>query len=142
MKGSRWILLKNPENLQSRKNEKQRLLDALHINRPLATAYCLKEELRWMWSQKSKAKAESFVVSWILRAEQSGVRMLMDFAKTIRKHFKSILTHYEHPISTGKLEGTNNKIGTLTKRANGFRDKEYFKLKLYGLHLSKYQLTV
>ncbi len=94
-----------------------------------------------MWSQKSKAAADSFIMSWILKAEQSGVKMLIDFSKTIRKHFQNILAHYDYPISTGILEGTNNKIKTLTKRAYGFRDREYFKLKLFGLHRSKYRLT-
>ncbi len=135
------MLLKNPENLKSTRDEKNRLDLALILNRPLATAYYLKEELRQMWSQKSMKAADVFIMSWITRAEQSGIRMLERFAKTIRKHFKSILAHYLYPISTGILEGTNNKIKTLSKQAYGFRDKEYFKLKIKALHRSKYVLT-
>ena len=111
------------------------------MNRPLAIAYYLKEDLRQMWSQKSKAEADTFIMSWIIRAEVSGVKMLKRFAKTIRKHFKKILAHYDYPISTGIIEGTNNKIKTLSKRAYGFRDAEYFKLKIMALHKSKYVLT-
>jgi len=111
------------------------------LNEPLATAYYLKDELRQFWSYNSKTIAESNIMSWIIKAEGSGVRMLIQFATTIRKQFKRILAFYDYPISTGILEGTNNKIKTLTKQAYGFRDKEYFKLKLLGLHRSKYQLT-
>jgi len=135
------LLLKNPENLKSIRDEKNRLELALLLNQPLATAYYLKEELRQMWSQKSMKHADVFIMSWIIRAEQSGIRMLEKFAKTIRKHFNSILNHYVFPISTGILEGTNNKIKTLSKQAYGFRDKEYFKLKIKALHRSKYVLT-
>ncbi len=141
LKGSRWLLLKNPENLRDELEEKQRLKDAIELNKPLATAYYLKEDLRQMWSKKSKTDAETFIMSWIFKAEKSGIKLLESFAKTIRKHVNSILAHYDFPISTGILEGTNNKIKTLIKRAYGYRDKEYFTLKLFGLHRSKYQLT-
>lgn len=49
--------------------------------------------------------------------------------------------NYDYPISTGPLEGTNNKIKTLQKQAYGFRDKEFFKLKIYALHESRYALV-
>jgi len=58
LKGSRWLLLKNPENLDSVKKEKDRLDEALQLNKPLSCAYYLKEDLRQIWLQKSKAKAE------------------------------------------------------------------------------------
>ncbi len=134
------MLLKNPENLISKKHEGYRLELALKLNEPLATAYYLKEELRQMWSQKTKKDAERFILSWIYRAEQSGIKMLIKFSKTIRKFFRKILAHYDYPISTGILEGTNNKIKTLTKRSYGFRDKQYFKMKVMGLHRARYQL--
>jgi transposase len=94
-----------------------------------------------MWSQKSKKHADKFIMSWIIRAESSGIKMLVKFAKTIRTHFKRILAHYEYPISTGILEGTNNKIKTLSRQSYGFRDSDYFKVKIMAIHRSKYQLT-
>ena len=81
------------------------------------------------------------MMSWIIRAEVSGIKMLKNFAKTTRKHFKKILAHYDYPISTGIIEGTNNKIKTLSKRIYGFRDAEYFKLKIMVIHKSRYVLT-
>ena len=128
--------MKNPENLESKNNEIERLELALKFNEPLATAYYLKEELRQMWSQKSRIEADKFIMSWIIKAEGSKVKILIQFAKTIRKYFEKILAYYHYPISTGILEGTNNKIKTLTKKSYGFRNNEYFKLKLLGLHRS------
>jgi transposase len=66
--------------------------------------------------------------------------MLQQFAKTMRKSRTGLLNWYDYPISTGPLEGTNNKIKTMQRQAYGYRDKEYFRLKLFALHLSKYKL--
>ncbi len=140
LKGTRWLLLKNPENLDEEKNEQQRLQEALELNKPLATVYYLKEELRQLWNQKTRRRAERFLESWCRRAERSGIRMLQKFAKTLRRHRLGLLDWYDYPISTGPLEGTNNKIKTLQRQAYGYRDMEYFRLKIFALHLSRYKL--
>ncbi len=140
LKGIRWILLKNPENLDEKKNEKELLEKALKVNKPLATAYYLKEELRQLWNQENKAKAQEFLDHWIAKAQASGVRMLMKFAKTLAAHRTGILAYYDYPISTGPLEGTNNKIKTMQRQAYGFRDKEFFKLKIFAIHKTRYAL--
>jgi transposase len=140
LKGLRWILLKNPENLDDKRNEKERLEAALKINAPLATAYYLKEELRQFWSQESKEKALDFLNDWAKRAAASGVRILQKFAGTLMAHRTGILAYYDYPISTGPLEGTNNKIKTMQRQAYGFRDKE-FKLKIFAIHKTKYALV-
>jgi transposase len=140
LKGTRWLLLKNPDNLNKEKNEQQRLQAALKLNKPLATAYYLKEELRQLWSQTNRKQAERFLETWCRTAESSGIRMLQRFAKTMRRHRNGLLNWYDYPISTGPLEGTNNKIKTLQRQAYGYRDMEYFRLKLFALHLSSYKL--
>lgn len=140
LKGTRWLLLKNPENLNEEKEEQKRLQRALELNKPLATAYYMKEELRQLWNQSSKKEAERFLESWCSRAESSGIKMLQQFAKTMRNSRTGLLNWYDYPISTGPLEGTNNKIKTMKRQAYGYRDKEYFRLKLFALHLSKYKL--
>ena len=61
-------------------------------------------------------------------------------ANTLQKHRRGILNWYDYRISTGPLEGTNNKIKTLKRQAYGIRDTEYFTLKLYALHLAKFEL--
>ena len=141
LKGVRWLLLKNPEHLDGRRSERQRLDAALQLNEPLATAYYLKEELRAFWEQDDDEEAEAFLLDWIGRAEASGVRMLAAFAQTLRSHAWGLLAYYDYPISTGALEGTNNKIKTMQRQAFGFRDHEYFTLRILAAHEAKYALV-
>ena len=141
LKGVRWLLLKRPEHLDPARKEPQRLKEALRLNEPLATAYYLKEELNEIWEQEDEDSAQALLLDWILYAESTGIRMLQKFAKTLRLHAMGILAHYDHPISTGPLEGTNNKIKTMKRQAYGFRDQEFFRLKILGIHQSKYALV-
>jgi len=141
LKGSRWLLLKNPENLREDRNERARLEEALSLNKPLATAYYMKEDLRLLWSLPDKATAQAHLQDWIARADASGVRILKDLAKTLTTHRAGILAYYDHRISTGPLEGTNNKIKTLQRQAYGFRDRAFFILRIYALHTAKYELV-
>ncbi len=67
--------------------------------------------------------------------------MLKDFARTLAIHRRGLLAWYRYPISTGPLEGTNNKIRALTRQAYGFRDTEFFILRLYGLHETQFRLV-
>ncbi len=141
LKCTRWLLLRNPENLDEERNEKQRLEEALRLNKPLATAYYLKEDLRQFWEQPDKATARRFLKDWIARATASKITMLVQFARTLLIHEYGLLAWYDFPISTGPLEGTNNKIKTLQRRAYGYRDQDYFTLRIYGLHETKYALV-
>jgi len=115
LKGIRFLLLKNPENLDEEREEEQRLQDALHLNKPLFIAHYMKEEFRQLWNQTSWTEANIFLTSWIHRAQTSGIRMLRNFAKTLERYRKGILAYYKFPISTGPLEGTNNKIKTINE---------------------------
>jgi transposase len=141
LKGTRWLLLKNPENLDESKNEKARLEEALKLNQPLATAYYMKEDFRQIWMQENKKKAAQFLKDWMARAQASGIQMLKKFASTLASVRTGILAYYDHFLSSGPLEGTNNKIKTMNKQAYGFRDVEFFKLKIYALHETKYALV-
>jgi len=141
LKGTRWLLLKNPDNLDVTKGEKERLDEALRMNAPLYTAYYLKEDLREVWKQPSKIQAEKVLDEWIQKASSSGISILKAMAKTLSAYKSGILAYYDFPISTGPLEGTNNKIKTMKRQAYGFRDMEFFKLKIMGLHETKYALV-
>lgn len=141
LKGSRWLLLKNPENLDDERNEKQRLQDILELNKPLALAYYMKEDLRQIWAQPNKKTAKKVLDGWVEIAKISGIGPLMKMGKTVAKYSFGILNWYDHPISSGPLEGTNNKIKTLKRQAYGYRDLEFFKLRIMAIHESKYALT-
>jgi transposase len=140
LKGTRWLLLKKPKNLNTEREEDKRLKEALDLNQPLATAYYLKEDLRQFWEQPDKRKAKEFILDWMRRAEVSGIKLIKKFAHTVAAHKKGLLAWYDDPISTGPLEGTNNKIKTMKRQAYGFRDTEFFKLKIMALHETKYAL--
>jgi transposase len=141
LKGTRWLLLKNPENLDPKRHEKQRLQDALDLNTPLTIAYYLKEDLRQIWDQPNKRTARQVLRDWMVRARASGVRMLEKFADTLEEHQEGILAYYDFPISTGPLEGTNTKIKAMQRQAYGFRDKEFYKLKIMGIHETEFALV-
>jgi transposase len=141
LKGTRWLLLKNPENLDPEKNERERLEEALRLNAPLATAYYLKEDLRQIWLQDNKRAARRVLRDWLARARASGIPMLHQFAATLEEYQEGILAYYRYRISTGPLEGTNNKIKTMKRQAYGFRDQEFFKLKILGIHETKHALV-
>jgi transposase len=141
LKGTLWLLLKNPENLDDDRNETERLAEALALNTPLTTAYYMKEDLRQIWKQTTKAGARRLLDAWIRRAEASGFAMLKRFAATLQEHRDGILAYYDCRISTGPLEGVNNKIQTMKRQAYGFRDFEFFKLKILALHTTKYALV-
>ena len=140
LKGTRWLLLKNPENLDPLRNEQERLQEALALNTPLTLVYYLKEDLRQLWSQPNKATARRVLRDWIRRARATGISMLVQFASLLEEHRKGILAYYDYRISTGPLEGLNNKIQTMKRQAYGFRDMEFYKLKIMAIHETKYAL--
>ena len=142
LKGTRWLLLKNPENLDPdpNKQEKERLQQALELNAPLAKAYYLKDELREFWKFSTKQEATTWLDQWINTARETKIPMLIKMANSLSAHRYGLLNWYDYSISTGPLEGTNNKIKTLQRQAYGFRDREFFKLKIFALHQSKYAL--
>jgi transposase len=140
LKGTRWLLLKAAENLDEKKDEKKKLEEALALNKSLATAYYLKEDLRQFWEQPGKKFATLFLDGWLKRAEASGIKMLQQMAKTLAAHRSGLLAYYDVMITSGPMEGTNNKIKTMKRLAYGFRDREFFKLKILAIHESKYEL--
>jgi len=138
IKGTRFLLLRNPQNLP--KDQIPKLDQALQLNEPLLLGWYLKEELRELWNQPSRQHMEAFLKDWCQKADQTTIGQLMKMAKTLRTHASGILAYARHPITSGKLEGINNKIKTLTKRSYGFHDKNFFILRLLSLHHSKYKL--
>ena len=97
--------------------------------------------MQQLWSQPNKQIARRVLQDWMARARASGIRILVQFADTLEEHEEGILNYYDYPISTGPLEATNNKIKLLQRQAYGFRDHEFFKLKILGLHETKRALV-
>ena len=137
VKGTKYILLRNREDLTDKKDI-DRLNAALELNRDLSVAYYLKEDARLIWKCDSRQQAESQLDAWLVSALSANIPELAKLAETIKSHRTGILAYYCKPISTGPVEGINNKIKTLKRMAYGFRDEQYFTLRLLALHDFKY----
>ena len=107
----------------------------------MATAYYMKEYLRMFWEQENAQAAEQHLNIWCERARKSGVAVLVTMAKTLKACRTGLLNWYKHPITTGPLEGFNNKAQTMKRQAYGYRNMKFYLLKLRTLHLKKYALT-
>src|SRR5260370_19027769 len=94
LKGTRWLLLKNPENLDPKRNERERLDEALRMNQPLATVYYMKEDLRQIWNQPDKATARRGLQDWSRRGEDAGIKLLRQFAGNLAMYQSGHLAHY------------------------------------------------
>lgn len=139
IKGTRFLLLRRREDLAE--DQIPRLDEAMRLNEPLMLGWYLKEELRELWNQPSREAMERFLRDWCQKAVQTGIRQLGKMAKTLLLHASGILAYATHQITSARLEGINNKIKTLTKKSYGFRDEEFFLLRLLALHHSKIKLV-
>ena len=133
IKGTRYLLLGNGTDIYDKKY-KNRLDNALAMNENISKAYYLKEQLREIWSQVYKPDAEKVLMEWVEQAKESKIPQLMKMAMTVLGHKRGILAWYDCHLSTGKVEGINNKIKVMKRNAYGFRDEKYFTLRLYALH--------
>ncbi len=113
--GTRYLPLMRGNNLKEEQWPK--LEKALELNAPLSMAWHLKEELTLLWEQPSYQAMEQFLRQWCARALATGIKQLVPMAKTLVTHWTGLLNWWAHPINSGKMEGTNNKIKTLTRQA-------------------------
>jgi transposase len=139
-KGVRYLLLKSEEKVRDRPTAKAKLDRLLSLNKTLNIAYILKEELRNFWHCLTREEAQEYLGNWLQKAWSSGIRLLQKFANKIASHRSGLLNYFDHRITTAKVEGINNKIKVLKRQAYGFRDTEYFKLRIYFLRESTYAL--
>jgi transposase len=133
LKGKRYLLLRNEENLSS--NAAAKLKQLRFEFADLGTTSIMKEYLRNIYKMAdSCALARTAFLLWCEKAEVSGIRCLKQMAKTIRKRLNGLLAFWRHNrITSASQEGFNNKIGWLTRQAYGYRDEQYLILKIYDL---------
>ncbi len=141
IKGSRYLLLKNASNLDVERGEHVRLADLLRLNRKLFKVYVLKDDLKQIWRYKSEAWSRKWLMNWYHRAMRSRIDALKKFAKKLKDHMPGLISHCRYPIHTSLIEGVNNKIKVIKRIAFGFRDMEYFFLKIRGAFHAKYTHT-
>ncbi len=127
-KGSRYLLLKNSANL--RDNQRDKLSKLLAINATLQTVYILKDQLKVIYHYKRNYAAKRAMDNWCKMAAEIDQPDIKRFIGRLRFFEYGILNHCKYPIGTSKLEGVNNKIKVIKRKAYGFHDNRYFALKV------------
>lgn len=131
LKHSRWCLLKRPENLTD--PQKVKLADVLRYNLRSVRAYLLKEELNLLWEQQTAEAAAVFLQDWTFKAMRSQLEPVKKIARMLRRHQPLILNWFvaRGAISSGTVEGLNNKLKVITRSSYGFRTFNAAKTALY-----------
>lgn len=128
MKKTKFLLLKNRNHLQGEEPAKLRTL--LAANHRLLVVYVLRDALRALWDYCYPACAYKWFQGWFQRAIRSRIEPLKRFARALKERLHGILAHCRHRIHSGTLEGVNNKVKVIKRIAYGFRDLDYFFLKI------------
>ncbi|MFQ5927981.1 MAG: ISL3 family transposase [Terriglobia bacterium] len=129
IKGARWLLLRNRENIAGAE-DRVKLRELLRANRKLLTVYVLKDDLKHLWAYRYPGAALRFWHDWYSRAIRSRIQPLAAFARKLKGYLCGILAHCQWPLHTSLIEGINNKIKVIKRMAYGFRDDDYFFLKI------------
>jgi len=129
--GSRWCLLKRPENCTG--SQITKLQELVAINLKTVRAYLLKEDFQRFWDYKSVWWATKFMDDWCNRTMRSRIDPMKKIARMLRSHRSLILNWFraKEQIALGTVEGLNNKAKVTTKKAYGFKNFEVIKLALY-----------
>lgn len=128
IKRSRWLLLRNRDNLKPpQADDLGELLDA---NVPLMTVYVLKTELKELWFAPTIDEARRRWQRWEAMALSSGIAALVQFTKRLSSYVEGIIASSTHRLNTSVLEGMNNRIKVIKRQAYGFRNADYFFLKI------------
>lgn len=128
IKRSRWLLLRNRDNLES--GHAVKLDELLAANAPLSTVYLLKTELKEIWFAPSIREGARRWKRWMRLALESEIAPVIQFAKRLRKYVRGIIASAVYPMNSSILEGVNNRIKVIKRMAYGFRDSAYFFLKI------------
>lgn len=126
---SRYIWLKNPENLTDKQRARLGHLEKLNLR--TNRAYLLKETFRELWTYATKGWARRFLKKWFWWATHSRLKPMRDFAWTLRRHEEEVLNYFTLPIDNGAVEGLNNKAKVVSHRCYGFRTANTYITALY-----------
>lgn len=128
-KGTRWLLLKNPWNLNNQ--QKERLSTLVRWNSPLVRAWYLKESFQLFWTYKQPWRAKQLLLKWMTSALRSKLEPFKKFVGMLRSHLEGVLAWTETRLSNGAVEGMNNKIKSISHRSFGFRSATNFIAAIY-----------
>ena len=129
LKRTRYIWLKNPENLTDKQRARLGYLERLNLR--CNRAYLLKETFREFWDYRSQGWAKRFLNKWFWWATHSRLEPMRDFAWMLRRHQDDILNYFDIRIDNGAVEGMNNKAKVISHRCYGFRTAKNYITALY-----------
>ena len=130
LKKSKYIFLKNPENLTDTQAEK--LSELVGYNLRVIRAYLMKEDFERFWEYKSAYWAGRFLDDWCVRAMRSKIEPMKKFVKMLRKHRELLLNWFKSKgLSSGAVEGFNNKVKLTVRKAYGFRTFDALEIVLF-----------
>jgi transposase len=131
LRKSRWLLLKRKENLTG--TQRFRLRDLLRFNLKTVRAYLLKETFQQLWNYTSPAWAAKYLDEWCRQTMRSRIEPMKKIARSIREHRQLILNYFlaQKEISSGTVEGLNNKAKVTMRKSYGFRTFRVLELALY-----------
>ena len=129
VKQAHWLLLRNRTNLKT-PAQHVRLDEVLAANHSLMTVYVMKEALKALWTAPTAWEWRRAWTQWMAHAKDSRIPALMQFARRLRGYWRGIVSRVRWPMHTGQLEGINNKIKVIKRMAYGYRDSDYFFLKI------------
>jgi transposase len=131
LKGCRWLLLKRPENLSDRQAFK--LKDLLQYNLKSVRRHLMQEDFQRFWIYTHPAWAGTFLDEWCTRAMRSRIEPMQKLAKTLRNRRELLLNWFraDGGLSSGVVEGFNNKLKLITRKSYGFRTQNACETALY-----------
>jgi len=137
IKGQRYTLLSHRENLSL--EGRASLKKLLKANRRLNTAYILKESFGQLWDYRTERGARAFFDRWRESLKWQRLVPYEKFAAMIERHWAGIASycHAENKVSLGLVEGLNNKVRVIQRRAYGYRNEEYLRLKIIAAFLPR-----
>jgi transposase len=131
LKKSRWLLRRREHNLKD--DQRFRLRDLLRYNLRTVRAYLLKEAFQQLWDYNSPAWAGKFLDEWCRQTMRSRIEPMKKIARSLRVHRELILNYFrtQKLLSSGGVEGLNNKPKVTMREAYGFRTFRVLELALY-----------
>ncbi|MEZ9580603.1 transposase, partial [Vibrio sp. 10N.261.55.C5] len=96
----------------------------------LMTTYILGAQLKELWYCESEAHAKGLWEAWWAQVQESGIKPLKEFARKLSPYLHGIIASASYPLNTCTLEGINNKIKLIKRMGYGYRDTDYFFLKI------------
>jgi transposase len=128
VKRARWLLLRNRENVPPA--QQANLDELLAANQALMTAYVMKAALKELWQPSGGWQWLAAGRNWLKMAQESGIEPLRKFAARLKPYWRGIAARLRWPMHTGQLEGINNRIKVMKRMAYGYRDSDFFFLKI------------